>query len=58
MLAQQASDFDIVGCKFHMKEKLMKENSLVLCTGATELTQSTPRVGLAELQGWLSHGRT
>ena len=51
MLAQQASGFGVGGCKFHIKEKPMQENSFILYAGATESAQPTPKVGLAELQG-------
>ena len=33
MLAQQASGFDVGGCNFHIKEKTMQENFVVLCVG-------------------------
>ena len=51
MLAQQASGFDVGGCNFHIKEKTMQENFVVLCVGAAESTKLT--LQSADLTLWV-----
>jgi hypothetical protein len=43
-LVQQASGYDIDGSNFHIKERPMQENFVVLCAGAAESAELTPQV--------------
>jgi hypothetical protein len=45
MLVQQASGYDVGGRNFHIKERPMQENFVVLCARVAESTELTPQVG-------------
>jgi hypothetical protein len=42
MLAQQASDYDVGGCNFHIQEKMMREDLKLSCAGTDKSAKLTP----------------